>query len=174
MFWDSNSDPPCANSIVLSTHPALSLIFFIFYRYLNHRYPLNFYRSFSILFSTYKSPKTLSILFEHRTLFKSSQTKFERRAYKHVHFVSQKKILFFFFLFFFFFFFFSRQVSKRWQVESFESIRKRGCCFSRRSSLYRNRPRATLFIFLHVLLPLLEAIRRPRSSKHPFSRHTHA
>lgn len=77
MFWDSNSDPPCANSIVLSTHTALSLIFFIFYRYFNHRYPLNFYRSFSILFSTYKSPKTLSILFEHRTLFKSSQTKFE-------------------------------------------------------------------------------------------------
>lgn len=125
---------------------------------------LNFYHSFSILFSTHKSPKTLSILFEHRTLFKSSQTKFERRAYKRVHFVSQKKMLFLFF----FFFFFSRQVSKRWQVESFKSIRKRGCCFSRRSSLYRNRPRATLFIFLYVLLPLLEAIRRPRSSKHPF------
>lgn len=73
---------------------------------------LNFYHSFSILFSTHKSPKTLSILFEHRTLFKSSQTKFERRAYKRVHFVSQKKMLFLFF----FFFFFSRQVSKRWQV----------------------------------------------------------
>lgn len=62
---------------------------------------LNFYHSFSILFSTHKSPKTLSILFEHRTLFKSSQTKFERRAYKRVHFVSQKKMLFFFFFFFF-------------------------------------------------------------------------
>lgn len=71
-----------------------------------------------------------------------------------MHFVSQKKMLFFFF------FFFSRQVSKRWQVESFESIRKRECCFSRRFLISKS-PTGHAFYFLTRPPPITRSYSSP-------------
>ena len=163
IFWDSDSESIRVQTqlFYLLTQPYRSS-FLSFIAYFNHRHPSELLPF--ILYPIFNSQITKNSIYPLRTS-NSLQIESNKVRTKSVQTcalcVAKENALSLLFLLLLFETSFEK-------MASFKSIRKRGCCFSRRSSLYRNRPRATLFIFLYVLLPLLEAIRRPRSSKHPF------